>query len=106
MYLPEIYDMFSEEYPDIMVKFQQLGVVCRASGPLEEKVQNLIKLGIAIGANSQGAVRSHTRKSLDSGATPQEIIQTVILSLTTTGFPNMIAAMGWVKMVLDKELGR
>jgi 4-carboxymuconolactone decarboxylase len=106
MYLPEIYDKFSEEYPAILEKFQQLGVACRASGPLEEKVQNLIKLGIAIGANSQGAVRSHTRKALVSGATAQEIIQTVILSLTTTGFPNMIAAMGWVKQVLDKELGR
>jgi alkylhydroperoxidase/carboxymuconolactone decarboxylase family protein YurZ len=105
MYLPEIYDRFSEEYPAIMEKFQQLGVVCRACGPLPEKVQNLIKLGIGIGANSQGAVRSHTRKALASGAAAEEILQTVMLSLTTTGFPNMIAAMGWVKEVLGKELG-
>jgi alkylhydroperoxidase/carboxymuconolactone decarboxylase family protein YurZ len=46
---------------------------------------------------------SHTRKALASGATPEEITHTVLLSLTTTGFPNMIAAMGWVHEVLDKE---
>ena len=46
---------------------------------------------------------SNTRKALDSGATPEEIIHTVLLSLTTTGFPNMIAAMGWVNEVLAEE---
>jgi len=103
MYLPEIYEKFSEEFPDITERYKQLGVACRASGPLEEKIQDLIKLGISIGANSQGAVRSHTRKALAAGATREEIIHTVILSLTTTGFPNMIAALGWVKEVLEKE---
>jgi alkylhydroperoxidase/carboxymuconolactone decarboxylase family protein YurZ len=105
MYLPGIYDEFSAEHPAIMEKYKQLGVACRASGPLGQKIQDLIKLGIAIGANSQGAVRSHTRKALASGATAPEIVQTVMLSLTTTGFPNMIAAMGWVKEVLKKESG-
>ena len=30
--------------------------------------------------------------------------QAVLLSLTTTGFPNMIAALGWVNEVLEKHL--
>lgn len=103
MYLPEIYDKFSQQYSDITEKYHQLGLACRSAGPLEQKVQDLVKLGIAIGVNSQGAVRSHTRKALASGATPEEIIHTVLLALTTTGFPNMIAAMGWVREVLEKE---
>jgi len=28
----------------------------------------------------------------------------VLLSLTTTGFPNMMAAMGWVNEILEKNL--
>ena len=48
---------------------------------------------------------SHTRKALDSGATPEEITHTVLLALTTTGFPNMMAAMGWVDAVLKEHLG-
>jgi len=45
---------------------------------------------------------SSTRKALASGAVPDEIGHSVLLSLTTTGFPNMIAAMGWANEVLEK----
>jgi alkylhydroperoxidase/carboxymuconolactone decarboxylase family protein YurZ len=100
MYLPKIYEKFSEKYPDIVKGYQQLGKSCRESGPLEPKYQDLINLGIAIGANSRGAVMSQTRKALASGATNDEIMHTVLLSLTTTGFPNMIAALGWVEEVI------
>jgi alkylhydroperoxidase/carboxymuconolactone decarboxylase family protein YurZ len=46
---------------------------------------------------------SSTRKTLAEGATPEEISHVVLLSLTTTGFPNMMAAMGWVNEVLETE---
>ncbi len=103
MYLPQIYEKFSHEFPDLTEKYRQLGLACRSSGPLEQKAQDLVKLGIAIGLGSPGAVRSHTRKALASGAAREEIIHVVVLSLTTTGFPNMIAALGWVEEVLEKE---
>ena len=103
MYLPKIYERFSEEFPDVLKNYQQLGKSCREAGPLPEKYQDLIKLGISIGANSRGAVMSSARKALSSGARPEEIIQSILLSLTTTGFPNMIAAMGWVNEVLAKH---
>ena len=86
-----------------MKDYKQLGKVCREAGPLERKYQDLIKLGIAIGANSRGAVMSSVRKALASGAVADEIAHVVLLSLTTTGFPNMIAALGWVNEVLDQK---
>jgi 4-carboxymuconolactone decarboxylase len=100
MYLPDIYKAFSERFPDVFKDYQQLGASTRRAGPLDEKTQDLVKLGIAVGANSQGAVMSHTRKCLAAGATPEEIVQVVLLALTTTGFPNMIAALRWVDTVL------
>ena len=105
MYLPKIYETFSERFPEVFKNYKQLGIVCREAGPLDEKTQDLIKLGIAIGVNSKGGVMSHTRKALDSGATPEEITHTVLLALTTTGFPNMMAAMGWVDAVLKEHSG-
>ena len=104
MYLPEVYRAFSEKFPEVMKGYEQLGKACRSAGPLEVEFQNLVKLGIAVGANSRGAVMSHTRKALASGSTPEEISHVVLLSLTTTGFPNMMAAMGWVNEVLEKQL--
>ena len=102
MYLPKIYEKFSDKFPDIFKDFQQLGKTCRESGPLDKKCQDLINLGIAIGANSRGAVMSQSRKALESGATQDEILHAVLLSLTTTGFPKMIAAMGWVDEVFNE----
>jgi 4-carboxymuconolactone decarboxylase len=103
MYLPKTYENFSDRFSEIMKDYQQLGKVCREAGPLEHKYQDLVKLGIAIGANSRGAVMSSVRKALASGATLEEIRHAVLLSLTTTGFPNMIAALGWVDEVLEHE---
>jgi alkylhydroperoxidase/carboxymuconolactone decarboxylase family protein YurZ len=104
LYLPKTYKNFSDKFPEILNDYKQLGKACREGGPLEQKFQDLIKLGIAIGANSRGAVRSHTRKALASGATPEEITHVVLLSLTTTGFPNMIASIGLVNDVLEKGI--
>jgi 4-carboxymuconolactone decarboxylase len=102
MYLPKVYEKFSSKFPAVLKDFKQLGQTCRDAGPLDSKCQDLIKLGIAVGANSRGAVMSHTRKALESGASAEEITHAVLLALTTTGFPNMIAAMGWVEEVLKE----
>ena len=103
MYLPEIYQQFSENYQEIFKDYKQLGITIRESGPLDSKSQDLVKLGIAIGANSQGAVMSSTRKALESGSSPEEVMHAVLLSITTTGFPNMIAALRWVEAVLAEN---
>lgn len=103
MYLPEIYRSFSDEYPEVIDCYGQLGKACRSAGPLDRKTQDLVKLGIAIGANSRGAVMSNARKALAEGATTNDIMHVVLLSMTTTGFPNMMAAMGWVREVLKMD---
>ncbi|MGD9975163.1 MAG: carboxymuconolactone decarboxylase family protein [Desulfatirhabdiaceae bacterium] len=102
MYLPNIYKKFSEKYPEVFDQYKQIGIACREAGPLDTKTQDLVKLGIAIGANSRGAVMSHTRKAVASGATVDEIHHAVLLALTTTGFPNMMAAMSWVNEFLEE----
>jgi len=103
MYLPKTYEKFVNDFPEVFKDFKQLGISCRDAGPLDPKTQDLIKLGIAVGTNSRGGVMSHTRKALASGAAPEEIKHVVLLSLTTSGFPNMIAALVWVDEVLQKN---
>ena len=102
-YLPKPFESFSKQFPDIMKQHRQLGKYCRDAGPLDPKSQELVKLGIAIGVNSRGGVRSAVRKALAAGATQDEIQHAVLLSTTTTGFPNMIAAMEWAKGVFEKQ---
>lgn len=100
MYVPEIFKQFIQQYPEISDAYKQIGSLSSKSGRLGEKAQHLIQLGVAIGAESKGAVRSHARRALDLGATPDEVMQAVLLSGTIVGFPSMIAAYGWVREVI------
>ena len=103
MYLPKIYENFQTKFPQVFKDYKQLGIATRQAGPLDEKTQGLVKLGIAVGVNSRGAIMSHTRKALAAGATSEEITHAALLALTTTGFPNTMAAMAWIEEVFAKD---
>jgi 4-carboxymuconolactone decarboxylase len=102
-YLPNIYKEFQRQFPEIAKAYDELALKCHGWGPLNEKARRLIKLGIAIGLNSEGGVRSHARQALAEGVTTNELRHAVLLAFTTVGFPTMIAAMKWVDEVIDKH---
>jgi len=99
---PFSYERFTQEFPEIEKEYDKLAKKCHTAGPLNEKIRRLIKLGIAIGSESEGAVKSHTRRALAIGISPQEIRHAVLLGLTTIGFPKMVATLNWVHEVLDE----
>jgi 4-carboxymuconolactone decarboxylase len=102
--LPAAHQRFQEQYPDVWRAYDQLGAAVHHAGPLDEKTRELVKLGIAIGNHTEGAVHSHTHKALDAGATAEEIRQVVLLSMPTIGFPNMMAALTWVDDLLGENV--
>jgi 4-carboxymuconolactone decarboxylase len=102
-YLPEVYKDFIKQYPDVNKSYDSLANICHKSGPLDKKTRRLIKLGVSIGLNSEGGVKSHARRAIEEGCTPDEVRHAVLLSFTTVGFPIMIAAYGWVEEVIAKN---
>ncbi len=102
-YLPEVYWHFSDRFPAVKEAFDSLGAAEHAAGPLCERERRLVKLWIAVGAESEGAVRSHVRKLLGVGASQGEILHTIVLALTTIGFLASNAALGWAEEVLAEE---
>ncbi|MBI2907519.1 MAG: carboxymuconolactone decarboxylase family protein [Chloroflexi bacterium] len=102
-YLPEIFKDFRHQHPEICKAYDDLALKCHNAGPLDAKTRRLIKLGITIGLSSDGGVRSHARRALAEGITPDELRHAVLLAFTTAGFPTMIAAMKWVEEVIAKE---
>lgn len=101
-YLPDIYKDFIKQYPDIYKSYDSLANACHKAGPLDKKTRRLVKLGIAIGLNSEGGIRSHTRRALEEGVSPEEVRQVVLLAFTTAGFPSMIAGYKLVEEVISK----
>ncbi len=102
-YLPEIYKDFRKHFPEISESYAKLAVSCNEEGPLDEKTRELVKLGIALGLSSEGAIKSHARRALEAGATAEDIRHAVLLTLTTAGFPAMIAAIKWMDEVLENQ---
>ena len=100
-YLPQPYRRFERDFPHIDEAYGHLANLCHEAGPLDDKTRRLVKLGIALGLQSEGAIKSQTRKALDAGATPDEVRHACLLVLTTAGFPAMIAGMAWVEEVLE-----
>lgn len=101
--IPKQFLDFKSKYPDIMSAYEELGKAVHNSGPIENKDRSLIKLALAVGAGLEGAVHSHTRKSLEAGCSAEEIRQTVLLALPTIGMPSTMAALTWVNDILDKD---
>ena len=103
MYLPDIFKNFIEQHPEIAEAHRKVGDLCAQAGPLDQKTQHLVQLGISVGLGSRGGVRSHARRALEAGATKAEVVQSMLLSTTIVGFPAMIAAYGWLQEVLTPE---
>jgi alkylhydroperoxidase/carboxymuconolactone decarboxylase family protein YurZ len=100
-YLPAPYRTFVDLHPDLAQAYENLALACHGAGPLPEKERRLVKLGIAIGQQSEGAIKSHARRALEAGADVAEVRHVVLLSMTTVGFPAMVAASGWVEEVIE-----
>lgn len=93
---------FAKGFPDVWTAYQNLGAATAESGPLDERDRRLIKLALAIGAGSEGAVHSHSRQAHEQDLSAEEIRQVCILAITTLGFPSAIAALSWVNDILEK----
>jgi len=104
--LPVRFQEFTKKYPQLATAYEGLAGECRHSGPLSERDQALVKLGIAAGSNMEGSVRSQVRKALDLGIQPDEIRHAVILSLVSIGFPRMMAALTWAEDILKEEISK
>jgi alkylhydroperoxidase/carboxymuconolactone decarboxylase family protein YurZ len=100
-YLPEVYTRYRERFPEVAAALDGLGAACDGAGPLDERTRRLVKLGIAIGAEAEGAVRSNARRALAAGATPEEVRHVALLAIATRGFPATIAGLGWIDEVLN-----
>lgn len=76
------------------------------AGPLDMRTTQLVKLGMAAASQSRGAVRSNVRKAVDAGTEPAEIEHVILLALTASGLPTVIAAWQWAQEVLTPPAAR
>jgi AhpD family alkylhydroperoxidase len=101
--LPKAYTRFQEENPEVFTAYQSLGEVISEQVAFEPKTRELLKLAMAAGVGSEGAVQSHAHRAVEAGASKNEVEQTLLLGVTTLGFPRMMAALTWAKEALEES---
>ena len=94
--LPKFYMGIRKRYKDYGNALSELGQVLKEAGPVDEKNAQLIQLAASATIGSEGAVHSHARRAIESGASPEEVYHSLILLTSTIGFPNVAAAISWV----------
>jgi len=99
-HLPDVYRGFRDDYPAVATALDGLGEATDDAVTLDERTARLVKLGLAVGVQAEGAVKSNARKALAAGASAEEVRQVGILAITTCGFPAAIAGIGWIDEVL------
>jgi len=98
--LPEHYLLEKKTHQAFIAAVEDLGTVLRQQGPLDEKTANLIQLAAAVAIRSEGAVHSHIRRAMESGASADEVYHAIVLLTSTIGFPTVSAALSWAGDVM------
>jgi alkylhydroperoxidase/carboxymuconolactone decarboxylase family protein YurZ len=99
---PEMYQQFVKRYPKLEQAWEQLSEAGR-EGSLDAKTIRLIKLGIAIGAMREGAVRANVRKAIALGIPQEEIEQVIAIGAATLGMSATVAIFSWIRSEMSKN---
>lgn len=94
--LPDVPSTLAAEHPDVWEAYSELGAACVEAGPIDGETKRLVKLALAVGAGSEGAVHSHVRRGLEEGVDPAALEHVATLAIPTLGFPDAMAARSWI----------
>lgn len=99
--LPSPAAELANDYPEVWDEYTALGEACSEGGPLDDRTKRLVKLALAAGSQSEGAVHSHARRALEEGVDPEALAHVAVLSIPTVGFPKAMATMSWIDDVTE-----
>ena len=95
--MPGAAGALAEQHAGIWSAYSELGKACADAGPLTDRERRLVKLALAVGANSEGAVHSHTRRARSEGIEENAIRQVALLAIGPLGLPRAVAAKTWIE---------
>jgi AhpD family alkylhydroperoxidase len=77
--------------PETMAAYAQLHKATTAPGVLDKKTKELIALGIGVAIRCDGCIAYHVRDALRAGATREEILETIGVSVLMGGGPAVMS---------------
>jgi 4-carboxymuconolactone decarboxylase len=88
-------------FPGMLEAHRALQTVAAQSGPLDERTRELILLGAFTAARQEGGFKSHARRALTAGATPEMLRQAVAITMGNVTSIEVVAdALLWIDEVV------
>ena len=88
-----IFTIFKEECPEVYAKHQALGKqIHEHGGPVDEKTRWLLKAAISAASRHHRALETHLIGAREAGVTEEELLQALLLCVSTCGFPTFMEA--------------
>jgi len=81
-----------EHIPETYKGFAQLHAASMAEGALSARMKELVALAIAVADRCDGCIASHARGSVRTGATPEEVAETLGVTIMMGGGPSTVYA--------------
>jgi len=87
----------AEAYPEVWRAYADLGAVTSGTGDLSARERRLVKLALAIGVGSEGAVHSHARRARAEAIPLGDLRQVALLGIGVLGLPRAVAGYTWIE---------
>jgi alkylhydroperoxidase/carboxymuconolactone decarboxylase family protein YurZ len=101
--LPSGAGRLADRHPKVWAAYEHLGEAVAEGGPLDAKTRRLVKLALAIGCSSEGAVHSHARRAVSEGVKPDELRHVMLLAIPTLGLPAAVKALTWIDDIIGDQ---
>jgi alkylhydroperoxidase/carboxymuconolactone decarboxylase family protein YurZ len=89
----DIYTTFKAEFPELSARISETShAIHTQGGPLDEKTRALIKITAAGAAGHHTALETHLVAAREAGVTDGEILHTLLMLVSTCGFPTFMEA--------------
>ncbi len=87
--LSALFKAFRKGHPDVAKGFSAIAQAATAEGALSPKVKELIALAISIATRCDGCIAFHTKAAVKNGATRDEILEMIGMSIYMGGGPSL-----------------
>ena len=100
----QLLEKFKQALPDLMDAQFGVGNVVYKDGALTTKVKRLIALAIALRAECTNCIIAQTERALESGATKDEVLETLSVEVAMSGTTGIAESLRVLKLL--EELGK
>jgi len=100
-YILDWQELMAEYDPDFFERYDELYMGVMKGEHLPEKYKQLILCAAAACMLNEKSLEVHTKKALETGATPEQLIETLEIAFFLGGVPAIYYAAKYVRAAID-----